>query len=94
MVADFIISVVNFFIGTLILPILPTSMPFFTIDNLTSILNSDLKSDIIYALSGIGKILPIDLIFIIFLTIILAEGSLVLIKMAMFLINLVRGSGA
>jgi hypothetical protein len=94
MVADFIISIVNFFIAKLILPLLPTNMPFFPIDTLLAILNSDLKSDVIYAFSGFGKIFPLDLTLIVFLTIISAEISLVLIKMAMYLINLVRGSGA
>jgi len=94
MVADFLISIANFFFAKLILPILPTNLPFFPIDNLLAILNSDLKNDIIYAFSGFGRILPMDLILIVLTTIIGAEILLVFIKMAMYLINLVRGSGA
>lgn len=94
MVGDFIISIVNFFFAKLIVPILPTNLPLLPIDNLVAVLNSDVKNDIIYAFSGIGSIMPIDWILIVFCVIIFAEVLLVFIKMAMYLINLIRGSGA
>jgi hypothetical protein len=93
-IADYLLTAIIYLIQKLILPLLPENMPFLSFETLTGILNSDVKNDLIFAFSGIGKLLPVNLILIIFLVIIFAEITLTTIKMGIFVINLVRGSGA
>jgi len=93
-IADFLISVVIFFLQNIIYPLLPINLPFLSISKLTEFLNSDLKNDIIFAFSGIGKIFPIKFIFLMLIVIISGEIILGFIKIGKFLINLIRGSGA
>jgi len=76
------------------LPILPTNFPLLPYRQLNDLLNSDLKNDIIYALSGVGKLFPIKFLVLIIVFIISAEVILAFVKMGKFIINLIRGSGA
>lgn len=93
-IGDLILTAVIFLIQKLVLPLLPDSLPFLPFNTFTAILNSDIKNDLIYAFSGIGKLLPVDLILIFVLVVIFAEITLAMIKMGIFIINLVRGAGA
>jgi uncharacterized membrane protein YdbT with pleckstrin-like domain len=93
-VADFLISIAIFFLQNLILPILPVNFPFFSYSQLNNLLNSDLKNDIIYAFSGIGKLFPIKFLILMVVFIISAEIILAFVKIGKFIINLIRGSGA
>jgi len=93
-VADFLISIAIFFLQNLILPILPTNFPLLPYSQLSSLLNSDLKNDIIYAFSGVGKLFPIKFLVLMVVFIISAEVILAFVKMGKFIINLIRGSGA
>jgi len=93
-VADFFISILNFFLVNLILPILPVNLPFLPIYKLTEFFNSDLKNDIIYSFSGIGKIFPIKFLILMLIIVLSGEILLGIIKVGKFLINLIRGSGA
>ena len=93
-IADFLISIIIFFLQKIIYPLLPVNLPFLSISKLTEFLNSDLKNDIIFAFSGVGKIFPIKFIFLMLIVIISGEIILGLIKIGKFLINLIRGSGA
>jgi hypothetical protein len=93
-IADFLISIAIFFLQNLILPILPMNFPLFSYSQLSSFLNSDLKNDIIYAFSGVGKLFPIKFLVLMVVFIISAEVILAFIRMGKFIINLIRGSGA
>lgn len=73
--------------------LLPTEIGFFPIDVFVNYLDS-FKANLIFAFSGIAKIFPIELLFIIISVIILGEIILFGVKMGMFVINLIRGSGA
>jgi hypothetical protein len=93
-IADLLLKIVIFLLQKIVIPILPTSLPFFPIEDLNAILVSDLKNDLIYSFSGIGKIMPVNLILIFVLVMIGGEITLMLVKMGFFIVNLVRGSGA
>lgn len=92
-VADILITIVIYLIETLLLPILPVSVGAFTISEFSSGLLA-IKSNLIYGLSGIGFFMPVSLILNLVLLILFAEFSLMLFKMGVFIVNLVRGSGA
>jgi hypothetical protein len=92
-ISDLLISGIIYLIKTLLLPILPISIGAFTISDFSAALLS-VKSNLIYGLSGISFFMPVSLILSLTLLVILAEFSLMLFKMGVFIINLVRGSGA
>jgi len=93
-VADFLISIAIFFLQNIIFPILPTNFPFLPYRQLSNFLNSDLKNDIIYAFSGVGKLFPIKFLVLMVIFIISAEIILAFVRVGKFIINLIRGSGA
>lgn len=92
-VGDLTIDVVIFLIQKLLLPILPSSIPFFSYETFLAYTES-VKKIMIYAFSGVGILFPIDLILLLILVVIFAESFLMIFKMGKFIINLVRGSGA
>lgn len=91
--ADILISIVISFIKRLLIPILPTSIPFFSYENFLATLDS-LKVNLVYSLSGISLFFPVDLLLNIILAIIFAEIALFTFRIGKFVINLFRGSGA
>jgi hypothetical protein len=93
-VANFLISIAIFFLQNIILPLLPVNFPLLPYSRLSSFLNSDLKNDIIYAFSGVGKLFPIKFLILMVVFIISAEVILAFVRMGKFIINLIRGSGA
>jgi hypothetical protein len=92
-IGDILLSIVIFLIQRLLLPILPTSIPFLPYDSFVATL-AGLKTDLTYSLSGLGLLFPADLLLAMILLIIFAETSLFVFRMGKFIINLVRGSGA
>jgi hypothetical protein len=91
--ADLIITAIIFLVQKLLLPALPTSIGFLPIASFTDTLNA-IQANLIYSLSGINFFMPVDLLFALILLVIFAEMSLFTFKMGVFIINLVRGSGA
>lgn len=75
------------------LGLLPNEIGILPIDTFTDYLNS-FKDILVYAFSGIANIFPIGLLFIIVSVIITGEILLFGIKIGMYIINLIRGSGA
>lgn len=73
--------------------LLPTEVDVLPISTFTGYLDS-FKEILVYAFSGIANIFPIELLFIIIFVIITGEIILFGIKIGMFIINLIRGSGA
>ena len=90
---DLLISIIIWLVKTLLVPVLPVSIPFFTIETFTGLLETA-KPTIIYSLSGFGSIINMGLLFNLVGVIIYAEMILIIFKSAVFLINIGRGSGA
>lgn len=90
---DLLLSIISWFIKTALVPILPVSIPFFTIETYSGLLNSS-EGFITSSLSGLGSVLDINLVFILAGVVIYAEIILIVFKATVFLINLGRGSGA
>lgn len=90
---DALISVVIFLIQRLLLPVLPTSLPFLPINTFSESLYSA-QINLIPALSGLGLIFNVPLLFGILSAIMIGELSLIIFKIGTFVINVARGSGA
>lgn len=73
--------------------LLPTEIEFFPIATFVGYLDS-FKANLGFAFSGIAKIFPIELLLIIVSVVITGEIILFGIKIGMFVVNLIRGSGA
>jgi len=93
MIADNLVDVANWLIQTLIYPLFPQNLPFLSYNTYVGVLNS-IKTNEIYIFSVLNKFFPVSLLLIFIIVIISGEITLFLIKGVMFLINLVRGSGA
>jgi hypothetical protein len=72
---------------------LPTEINILPINTFIGYLDS-LKTNLTYSLSGIAKIFPIDLLFTLILVVIAGEIILFGVKVGIFVINIIRGSGA
>jgi hypothetical protein len=90
---DFLLSIVIFLIQKLLMPVLPSSLPFLSISTFSGFL-SGVQNNLTYALSGLGFFMPVDLLLSLILIVFVAEAGLLLFKIGTFLINLGRGSGA
>lgn len=89
---DFLISIV-INIYNKISASLPTNLPGLSIADYTNFFTVA-KTNLIFALSGVGWFMPIDLILNLILIILILEAGLFGFKTGIFLVNLVRGSGA
>lgn len=92
-IADLLINIIIWLVQSIILPVLPTSLPFLPLTSFTEILNG-IIGNLSYSFIGLEFLLPIDLIFMFVLVVLFAEMTLMIFKMGVFIINLVRGSGA
>jgi hypothetical protein len=72
---------------------LPDEIGFLPISTFAGYLDS-FKTNISYALSGIAKLFPVDLLLILVSVIISGEILLFGIKGGTFVVNIIRGSGA
>ena len=72
---------------------LPTEVGLLSLNTFVNYLDS-FKANLIYAFSGLASIFPVELLFIIVSIIISGELILFGIKIGMFVINIIRGSGA
>lgn len=86
-----ITAVIWLYKNTLLL--LPDEISGFTLATFTGYLDS-FQDTLVYAFSGIANIFPIGLLFIIVSVIITGEIIMFGIKIGIFVINLIRGSGA
>ncbi len=73
--------------------LLPTEVEFLPINTFIGYLDS-FKDNLVYAFSGISKLFPVELLFIVISVVIVGEVILFGVKIGMFVINLIRGSGA
>jgi hypothetical protein len=92
-IADLLIDVINFIVQHILLPILPTNIPFYSVNTFAATL-ATFQENIIQALSGFGFMFPSLLVLTLVLIVILAESALFLFKIGKFLLNVARGSGA
>lgn len=72
---------------------LPASLPIFTIDSYAGLLDN-INSTLNYAYVRVGSVFPVNLILILILAVLVAETSLLIFKAGVFVVNLIRGSGA
>jgi len=93
MIADGLVDVANWLIQHIIYPLFPSNYPFLSFSTYSGILNG-VKTDVIFAFSAVDKFFPISLLLIFLSVILTAELILVAIKAGMWILNLVRGSGA
>lgn len=91
-IADLLIDVINFCEQHILLPILPSNIPFYSIDAFTDTLDS-FQNNIIAAFSGYGFIFPMSLVLTMLLVVMFAESALFLFKIGKYLVNVSRGSG-
>lgn len=91
--ANILLSIFIWLVKTLLVPILPVDIPFFTLSTFTGYLDA-VKPMMIYSLSGLGTFISIPMVFNLIGVVIYAELILVIFKASVFLINLGRGSGA
>jgi len=85
---SFITSIIQKISGTL-----PTELGFLPLTTYSGFFSA-VKTNLIFGLSGIGWLLPVNLLLILIITILIAEATLFGYKAGVFLINLARGSGA
>ncbi len=90
---DILLTIIIWLYQHTLLPLLPTQIDFLPIATYESTLEG-LQGNLAYAFSGVNKLFPLDLLLGVILVIITAELILFLVKIAMFVINVVRGSGA
>lgn len=89
---DILITIVIWLYRNTLL-LLPTEVDVLPLATFTGYLDG-LKDTLIYAFSGIAKVFPIDILFIIISVVITGEIILFGVKAGRFVINLIRGSGA
>lgn len=73
--------------------LLPTEVGGLSLTDFTNFLDS-LKANLTYSLSGVANVFPIDWAFIIITIIITGELIIFAVKAGIFVLNLIRGSGA
>lgn len=93
MILDNLINLILWVLNNWLLPLFPSNLPFLDFNNFVLMLEN-LKTDIVYAFSFLGKIFPIDLLLALILVVITAEILLFGFKSVMWIINIVRGAGA
>lgn len=93
MVADTFTDLVNWLIQSFIYPLFPDNFPLLSYNSYYNILES-LKGNFIFTFSFVEKFFPIQLLLTFLVIIIVAEIVLFGIKAMMWLLNLIRGSGA
>lgn len=90
---DILLTIIIWLYQHTLLAVLPTQIGFLPIATYQSTLQG-LEGNLAYAFSGVNKLFPLDLLLGIVLLIITAEIILFGVKIATFIINIVRGSGA
>jgi hypothetical protein len=89
---DILLTIVNWLFKTS-LGLLPAEISFLSYADFVSTLDG-LKDNLVYIFSGLGNVMPIALVFVLISVIMAGELILFGIKSVMFMINLIRGSGA
>jgi len=92
-IADIFISIIIWIIQSILLPILPTNLPFLSFDTFKGILGGTLKHNFIWGLAGLNIFLNLNLIFTLIGVIIFGEICFWGVKAGMFLWKSIRGSG-
>lgn len=93
MIADGLIDAINWIIQNWIYPLFPSNYPLLSYETYSTTL-SGLQTNISFAFSTINRFFPITLLLAFLGLILTAEITLIGIKVGMWLVNLIRGSGA
>ena len=89
-IVDIIIYTIDWIFQNTLLAILPTNAPGLSYDDFVGYM-AGVSDGVIDALSGLGFILPLEMIFVLVLIAITAEFSLFAFHIILFLVHLVRG---
>jgi hypothetical protein len=92
-IGDLIVKLLTYLLQKFVLNVLPTSLPGLPIDSYRLLLENVISS-LTFAYSRIGNFLPIGLILTCTIIVIASELTLLVFKAGIFIVNLVRGSGA
>lgn len=92
-IADVLISLITFIIQKLVLPLLPTNLPFFSIATFNALLNSSLKHNLEWSFAGLNPLFNLQLVFILLIAIIYGEILYWGLRVGIFLAKLFRGGG-
>jgi len=92
MIASGLVDIINYAIQTFISPF-PANFPLLSFDAYSSMLNS-VSSYLIYAFSILDKVFPVYGFLTLILVMLGGELLLITFKTGVFIVNLIRGSGA
>ncbi len=90
-VADILLSIVDWLIQKIILPVFPENLPFFSISDLENLLQGSLKHNLIWAFAGIGDLINLKLLFTFIGVVIFCEVAFWVVRAGIFLIKIIRG---
>jgi len=93
-IADIVLKFIIFILQKIILPIFPNEVADFSVVQWNTFLQGTLRHNFAWALSGMNAFFNIQLIFILILVIFTAEICYWGVRAGIFIINLIRGSGA
>jgi len=91
--ANLLLDGVIFIIQKMLLPIMPSNIPFLSLDTYNGFLQTA-GANLVVAFSGLGDLFCIDFILTFILVILTAELLLFAWKSIVFILNVFRGSGA
>lgn len=91
-IADILISLITWIVQKIILPVLPMDLPFLPLNEFAYTLHtSSLLHNVIYSFSGLTAFFNLKLVFTLLISIIAMESLAWLIRVAFFVIKIIRG---
>lgn len=91
--ADIIISLITFIIQKMVVPLLPTNLPLISYSTFNTLLSSSLKHNLEWSFAGLNQLFNLQLLFILLSSMVFAEILFWLVRVALFVIKLIRGGG-
>jgi hypothetical protein len=92
-IADIIISLITFVIQKMITPLLPTNLPLISYATFTDLLSGSLKHNLEWSFAGLNQLFNLQLLFILLGSMVFAEILFWLVRVALFIVKLIRGGG-
>lgn len=89
--ADIILSLITFLLQKLILPLLPTNLPFLSYASFNSTLTGSLAHNVAYSFSGLTEFFNLELLFVFLIAMIFAEIVFWGVRAGKWIIEIIRG---
>ena len=93
MIIDIILNIVIWLFQNTVLRLMYVNLPLLSYSEYQSLLMT-IRTEIVPPFSSLNNLFPIDLLIIFVIIMLIAELVLLMIKGSMYVINLIRGSGA